>query len=218
MKTLALTLAAALCAASAQAATYYYDFTVGSSQGNPNDYYDYDTSSYGTGDIRITGYVETDGTLGTITSSNFLSWEFTLTGEHSAYTMSSADEYAYVHGSFDASTTTLSNATSYTYFDTHQSTYDINGSLMERTDARIQNYEYSNNNGYDYGYFYERDFTAGRVIDYDGEFARSYYNYGNNTGAESQMVGVAMAPVPLPAALPLMLFGLGSLVAMRRRA
>jgi len=216
VKTLALSIAAALCVTSAQAATYYYDFTVGTNHGSNGRYYDYDTNSYGNGDIQITGYVETDGTIGTINSSNILSWEFTLTGEHSAHTMSSLDEYTFVNGSFDATTTSLSNRGSYTYFYSYDSVYSATNTLLERTYGRIQNYEYSNY-GYDYGYFIEYDYTAGRFASDDGEYAYSYYNF-NSTGGQTNMVGTSIAPVPLPAAMPLMLIGLGGLVALRRRA
>ena len=90
------------------ASTYYLQFEIDSSS---YSYRNYEGISLGyeDGPMLVSGYVETDGALGLVSASDFLSWEFTFETDSHSRTMSSSlgDLYATARGIFEVTQQTV---------------------------------------------------------------------------------------------------------------
>ncbi|MEM7177770.1 MAG: VPLPA-CTERM sorting domain-containing protein [Pseudomonadota bacterium] len=207
---------AALVSAPASAFTYDFSYSIGSS-GTAGEYFDIGTDTFGTGDILVDGFIETDGTLGAITEANILSWGFTLTGLQ--FTRSIASTGLLGEGG------TGDRITTFARFDATPTTLTPNG------DFRFGESDFV---------FDESDFNIGSTdveiirFDGDGENRAEILNRtrscsgpsgcGNFTliGEASRdfspgAVGSTVSAVPLPASGIFLFAALGGLGALRLR-
>lgn len=223
MKTFLVAVAAALFATTSNAATYYFDYSVGTSTGG--SYTDYDTGTSSTGDVTVTGFIETDGTLGIITQDDILSWGFTIAGEEDSRSISSTPTFApltYAVGQFNATADTLTPVTG-VYFGFFEYGYSYEGEFIDFVPgATYDKYESAgvsgsvSKSGYDQAEVYTQERTCssgGQCTPWvvSGDFGLTGHS------ETPQFVGTTMSVVPLPASLPLFLAGLGGLVLLRRR-
>lgn len=214
MKRIAMAAAAVCISAPAFATTYHFDYSVGSSTGG--NYYDRESNggdTQETGDMVVTGFIETDGTIGTVTAANILSWEFSISGEEESLTISSTPtfgDYSF-YGTFDATPDTLTATGVYSIFE-HNYVFNSEGYDEEYILGKIWGGA-SSSGIYDAAQIrgYDQTCMSGGCYDttYTGEYG---FTYSNTTA----FVGT-VSPVPLPAGFPLLLAGLGGLAVIRRK-
>lgn len=209
---LALTL---LLAWPASAATYMFDFVLGTSIENGR-YFDYGLGSYADGDIAVTGYVETDGTFGTLTDSNLIAWSFTLDGKTKSVVISS-DAASFgrrseAFGEFTATETAFSPIPGgQAGFYEYNEGYDAYGSTVVLDYALVQT-AYSD----DRALFWE---TVGSCSSLecgtDSATLGEYADSGRYGAGEEVFVGTALPTVPLPAGAGFLIGGLGIFALIR---
>ena len=104
----------------ATASTYYFSYEFDSSSYGYRDSRDLEGTSisYDDGPMRVSGYVETDGSTGILDNSNFLSWEITLETANHFETFGGEfdDLYSRVSGEFEVTNSTIIALTGYTEF------------------------------------------------------------------------------------------------------
>lgn len=172
------------CAATlSQAATYTFDRSVG--------------------DANVTGFLETDGTIGTLASGNFVAWSVTISGPNYSVplpTMSNGNSgVAVLGGSLSATATDI---------------------LFDFTQAGVNAFFVNRGGSPNVLWCFITDGRCGGTGDSNGESAwervtASQLEYTPHSGSE---IVASVAAVPLPAALPLLLASLGGLgFAGRRR-
>lgn len=126
MKVLCCLLAVVFMAGPVSAITYHFDYSAGTS--GVDGYYLYEPNETPSqGDIHVTGKIETDGTLGSISAGNIVRWEFSLNGPQNSLAISSdgdlandgPDDSIFAAGMFiaTAATLTFGNTVDFTQFD-----------------------------------------------------------------------------------------------------
>lgn len=198
---LAVSISSFLLPSIASASTYLVDFSIGDQPGD--SVFDSDTQTFltGSGAATVTGSLETDGTIGTLGSSNILFWEFTISDVNSSVRISSDADLgsgpAYSGGSFWATESEISISLSSTpvWFDESigypgpfgRVAYD-NGWLT-----------------FVHGVLGSDPDTGSSVFENEGVYARKYVGgIGQYVFATSEP-----SPVPLPASAVVLLTGLG---------
>ena len=221
MKFVATVALAVALAAPASAITYQFDYTLGSSTGGA--YFDAATRTYVSGDVTVSGYLETDGTLGDITAENVEAWQFTITGRSGSLTFGSPPTFASqadVIGSFFA-TADYFIATSSAYkFIESASSYEPGPGTKDYTTSTTFGVLEGTADGR-----FERAFYRTASIFCSGQTCTPHFDvrdfaYGTTSTTGRHFLGTAIpvTEVPLPSAMSFFLIGLGGLGIFRRRA
>lgn len=217
-----------MSATAAPAATYFFDYSVGTLSGN-GQFYDYDTRVYGTGDVSVTGFIETDGTLGTIDQNNIVSWGFDIEGPEDSQSISSTPVFGdatYTYGSFEATSESLTALGWYDFYELAR-VYNSSGRQEEYDVARVLGYGTSTR-GWDVSYVYgwDRDCSKHHCWNHVtyGDYGITHQkHYGDTLFVGTRALDPdltttsQLAPVPVPASFPLLLAGIGGLAFLRRR-
>ena len=239
MRSIALATAALLVAGAANAAniTYFFDYTIhpSSSKGFQDAYAG---TQSGDGWISVTGFVETDGSLGMIYDTSVQSWSFTLNSSNGGTVSYGSDlsgtdfVYSDYWAAFDATETMLTGL-EYGFYAVRENraTDPVTGKRTEDNGAFAAIYGYTSGayiyeEAFHFSYAYDCNavdgcnYTAPNSDVFQPGDASVFYETEDSSGV--LFVGTAgkvdLTPVPLPAGLPLLLVGLGSLAYLRRRA
>lgn len=147
----------------------------------------------------VLGTVTTDGTLGVLNLSNFTAWDLLLNDGTATLALTESNSVVAIGDSGSATTATLTQL----LFD-----YDIEGGLLFQQDFNTGENYWCNEGITTGGGFFCTPGESSRLLDVVSSAARS----------GSVEIGSA-AIIPVPAALPLLLAGLGGLglIAQRRR-
>lgn len=166
--------------------------------------------------IEVVGTIETDGTLGTIDSSNILTWSFTVSSTSGSADFSSAGLFGTVHtyGNFEATETTLHGG------DGHWGFLEYMSGPEAYVIGRLHG---EGSNLHTHANF--RDLT----IECNGTDCTTTANQGNRgielnyqligTAPQTVPANAAVLPAPVPSSLTLALSALGlfGLFGWRRR-
>lgn len=197
MRMVVAALVAAFVSTSAHALTYDVDLLL--------DDYTYENvdgqwvHTNGSDPISITGQVETDGTLGTLDSTNILSWSFTISSTSGSQEISSGATAGFteVYGNFAATETELSVSEDRWGF------IQFSGSEDSFVIGRLHG---ENGNTHTYAYF--KDFELSCNEDVSACNIANVNSGNRGIERELQIIGTrdatAVAVVPLPGGLGLL--------------
>lgn len=220
MKLFALAAAAALFALPSYAATYNFDYSVGTSTGGDYLEFNDDSAMFTSGNATVSGFIETDGTLGAIDRTNILSWQFLITDEPTSGGVTTQiiastpvfGDSAITFGAFVATASTLTADGNYEFGES-KLVQNANGDDVMFKKAIVAG---------DTGIFgWDKAEISGwtRTCDIASDcspmvrFGANVYTYNDS---DTKFIGTVSA-VPLPAGFPMLLAGLGAFAYLRRK-
>lgn len=211
---------------------YFYDYTMLAGESFPDtQYINFDDDTQLNGSVSISGFVETDGTLGSIDESNILSWEFTITTLLGGYTFSNqplvlntpgrpnSDDVT-TEGVFNATATRLSAIGDYQFYNEPAGFRNNGETLFLGTWFNISSDSFFNGNPVDSLVINVNEYSCTQAFDI------ASCDFGTQIDRQSELFFVAprgglfvgnTRTVPLPSAALLILLGLALLALVDRR-